>query len=245
MIDLRVGRWQEALADVGEVDAVICDPPYSEHTHAANSNMERFNLNGHAPRRNLSYANWDSDNVREFIEYWHPRTKGWIACMCDDLLIRDYREAFAAVGRLAFAPVPCIWNRPRMSGDGPASCTVYLMVARRRTAEASKCGSLPGWYGPITAPRATDPDHHIGGKPAEIMRAIIGDYTRPGDLVCDPCAGGATTLLAAYQTGRRAVGSELDPATYAKAKARLDRALAQPHLFDPGLPRAAQQRLGE
>ena len=29
-IDLRCGRWQDVLADVGEVDAVICDPPYAE-----------------------------------------------------------------------------------------------------------------------------------------------------------------------------------------------------------------------
>jgi DNA modification methylase len=76
-----------------------------------------------------------------------------------------------------------------------------------------------------------------------MMRDIVGDYTRPGDLVCDPCAGGATTLLAAYQTGRRAIGAELDPATYAKAKARLDRAMAQPHLFDPGLAKAVQNKM--
>lgn len=33
MIDLRIGRWETVLADVGEVDAVISDPPYSDRTH--------------------------------------------------------------------------------------------------------------------------------------------------------------------------------------------------------------------
>lgn len=30
--DLRLGRWQDVLADV-ECDALICDPPYSARTH--------------------------------------------------------------------------------------------------------------------------------------------------------------------------------------------------------------------
>jgi len=37
----------------------------------------------------------------------------------------------------------------------------------------------------------------IGGKPMWLMRALVRDYSRPGNLVCDPCAGGATTLIAA------------------------------------------------
>jgi len=33
--DLRLGRYQDALADVPEVDAVIVDAPYSARTHGA------------------------------------------------------------------------------------------------------------------------------------------------------------------------------------------------------------------
>ena len=82
-------------------------------------------------------------------------------------------------------------------------------------------------------------DHHArrganivaGAKPPNLMRALVRDYTRPGDLVCDPCAGGGTTLLAAVQEGRRAVGSEMDPETHAKAVERLKRKLAQSDLW--------------
>jgi site-specific DNA-methyltransferase (adenine-specific) len=60
-----------------------------------------------------------------------------------------------------------------------------------------------------------------GGKPLWLMQQLVRDYSRPGDLVCDPCAGGATTLIAAAIEGRRAVGAELDPTTYRKAQARI------------------------
>jgi len=53
------------------------------------------------------------------------------------------------------------------------------------------------------------------------MRAIIRDYTRPGDLVCDPCAGAGTTLLAARMEGRRSIGAEMMPEHYDIARRRL------------------------
>ena len=73
------------------------------------------------------------------------------------------------------------------------------------------------------------------------MRALIRDYSRPGDLVCDPCAGGGTTLLAAVQTGRRAVGSEMDPQTHAKAVQRLANAKVTVDWLDA--PQAVQEAL--
>ena len=68
----------------------------------------------------------------------------------------------------------------------------------------------------------------VGGKTTWIMRAIVRDYTRRGDTVCDPCAGMATTLLAARQEGRRAIGAEMDPERYEAAVARLSRGVTPP-----------------
>jgi site-specific DNA-methyltransferase (adenine-specific) len=67
----------------------------------------------------------------------------------------------------------------------------------------------------------------VGGKPLWLMQDIIGDYTRPGDLVVDPFAGSGTTAIACHRLGRSCITSEQDPATHAMAKARIDRELAQ------------------
>ena len=53
------------------------------------------------------------------------------------------------------------------------------------------------------------------------MRALARDYSRPGDLICDPCTGKGTTLLAAAVEGRRAIGAEVNRDTYAEAQAWL------------------------
>jgi site-specific DNA-methyltransferase (adenine-specific) len=149
--------------------------------------------------------------------------------MTSDDLIGVWREAYAEAGRLDFAPVGFLDYHPRLVGDGPASGLIYLMVARPRTQEFARWGCLPPWYGPFF-PTHKDKDTAIGGKPMRGMRALVRDYSRPGDLVCDPTAGSATTLLAAAIEGRRAVGAELDPATFALAQRRIAKGYT-PDLF--------------
>lgn len=51
---------------------------------------------------------------------------------------------------------------------------------------------------------------HPTEKPLGLIGQIIDVSTRPGDLVLDPFAGSGTTLRAAKNLGRRAVGIELD-----------------------------------
>ena len=227
--DLRLGRWQDVLADV-ECDALVCDPPYSERTHTGNTDLAaRVRRSDGFAINDLIYAPITPEDVAAMVAHWHPRVRGWLACFCDTALIPAYEAAYRATGWMAFAPVPWLQHRPRLGGDGPGSGCCYLMVARPREKRFLSWGSLPCWYGPTMAPRTTDPNHHIGGKPLDVMRAIVRDYSRPGDLVCDPFAGSGTGLLAAMQEGRRAIGSEVDPETHAKATARL--ATWQPSLF--------------
>jgi site-specific DNA-methyltransferase (adenine-specific) len=215
-IDFRLGRYQDVLADVGEVSCVIADPPYSERTHDGSDAAADIATDA-ADRQRLAYEPWTPEIVRAFVAFWAPRTRGWICGMTDDILVPAWRAAYEEHGRLDFAPVPCLQHKPRLGGDGPGSGVVYLVVSRPRESRFMSWGSLPCWY-------QSRPEHAhgiIGAKPLDLMRAIIRDYSRPGDLVCDPCAGGATTLLAAALEGRRAVGAEMDPTTFAKASKRL------------------------
>jgi site-specific DNA-methyltransferase (adenine-specific) len=223
MIDLRLGRWQDVLGDV-ECDALITDPPYGAVVHAGNSDMARFTglvgpsqaargEAGTCERQALTYDPWSADDVGDFVRHWSGRTRGWMVAFTSDDLCQVWRAAYRDAGRYAFAPLPVIQPRVRLTGDGPASAAVYVMVSRPRSRAFSTWGALPGWY------RAgINRSGHIGGKPVALMRAIVRDYSRPGDLVCDPCAGGGTTLRAALAEGRRAVGAEMDPETWRKAR---------------------------
>jgi DNA modification methylase len=55
------------------------------------------------------------------------------------------------------------------------------------------------------------PHLHPTQKPVGLLAELIQATTSPGELVCDPFAGVASTLVAAIATGRNAWGTELNP----------------------------------
>ena len=238
--DLRLGRWQDVLADVDQVDALIVDAPYSERTHAGHDKAASTSNGNH--RSELSYGFWTPDDVRTFVDSWSPRTRGWFVSITDTELARVWEESLRAAGRYAFSPLAYLdpGSRVRISGDGPAQWATWIVVARPSTAPFLRWGALPGGY---IRPHGEARDHLVtGGKPLSVMRALVRDYSRPGDLVCDPCAGGATTLLAALMEGRRAVGAEAMPEHYKLARKRLAKGYTPP-LFADSTPAPARGRL--
>jgi site-specific DNA-methyltransferase (adenine-specific) len=52
--------------------------------------------------------------------------------------------------------------------------------------------------------------HHRYPSPANVIKSLIRCYSRPSDLVLDLFTGGGTTLIAARELGRHAIGYEID-----------------------------------
>ena len=219
---LYLGPYTETLA--GETwDALICDPPFGARTHAGSDDLP-------GNRRAIDYHFWTPRDVRRFIDFVAPRTRSWIGCITDTDLFPAYRAAYKRHGLYYFAPVPIIQPRHRATGDGPASCAVYLMLARPRTA-----GYFGGLWKPGYYYAEIERNSRIGGKPLSLMRDILRHYSNPGDTVCDPTAGWGTTLRAAQETGRLWLGSEMDPHAHAVATKRLAQPYTPP-LFDDAHP---------
>ncbi len=212
-IELRCGDYRDVLADVERCDAVITDPPYSERTHGSEST---YTDGSDRSFLSAAYTHWDGPDIHALFGW--QCAAGWVVVLTDHVLSSWCEAAARSCGRYAFAPVPVIepGRNVRLCGDGPACWGLWLM-ASRPTALA-KWGALPGGYVVDTRDKVL-----TGGKSIGLMRAIIRDYTRPGDLIVDPCAGGGTTLLAAAIEGRRAIGAEIDPKTFALAVKRLSR----------------------
>ena len=78
---------------------------------------------------------------------------------------------------------------------------------------APRCGTI--------APAARVPGGHPAPFPVELARRCIRLSTWPGEVVLDPFAGTGTTLVAARQLGRRAIGIEASEAYCAQAVDRL------------------------
>jgi site-specific DNA-methyltransferase (adenine-specific) len=73
---------------------------------------------------------------------------------------------------------------------------------------------------------------HPAVFPIKLAQDHILSWSNKGDLVLDPFTGSGTTGIAAYRTGRKFIGFEIDPVYYKAAKERLNRETAQVNLMD-------------
>lgn len=77
------------------------------------------------------------------------------------------------------------------------------------------------WKGMVKDTERGDRRVHPTQKPVRLMERLIEWRTEPGDLVLDPYMGSGTTLRAAVNRGRRAIGIEISEDYCAVAVERL------------------------
>lgn len=208
-----------------KADLLCVDAPYSERTHDGHDANKGSDG---ADRVALQYAFWSPATVHEFVCSWATHVRGWWVSITDFRLAEAWQSSFREAGLYDFIPLPMLetGSRVRLQGDGPSCWTCWIVVARPPS--LSKWGTLPGAY---VQPAERQPGRIVGGKPFRSMCAIVGDYSRPGDLVVDPCCGGGTTLTAARYIGRRSLGIDQKLEHAQLSAKQLGKARHQPELF--------------
>jgi DNA modification methylase len=201
-----------------QIDTLITDPPFSKRVfegHNKKANM--FN------RQLIKYPPITKESVGLFVDNFSSIVRKWMVIITDHNSIKWYEDAFKRNNRYCFAPVPFVHSNkcPRFSGDGPASWTSWIVVARPKKKEFIGWGSLPGAY--ILPKGEKKSNDIIGNKHIWLMKKLINDYSRKNDVILDPFAGSATTLIAAAIKKRRGIGMEIDEETFEIAKKRIER----------------------
>lgn len=216
--ELYLGDCFELIPKLGEVQAVITDPPFSSRTHDRHNAAVKNLGTKRADRNILNYQHWEIEQVKQFSLLCNKVCFGWIAVITDDILAHRYKRAMEKLGRVTFPSLPFYdpGRSCRLHGDGPSSWTDWIIVSR--TKAQNKWGTLPGGY--IRKAGSGKKFHH-GGKPISLMVSLVRDYSRKGDIVLDPCMGAGTTGVACLRMGRKFIGIEKDPETFEKAAARI------------------------
>ncbi len=204
LVTLWHGDCREVLPSLADGEAAVCisDPPYSAQTHKG--------------------AQTGTDGGVQLVHFDPVTVEGLSAVLAE--AARVTRTWF--IGTLdwrhtaAFAEAPPtgwkfvrfgVWVKPdgapQFTGDRPGPGWESLCFMHR---------DVPGrmkWHG---GGRSSAWVHKVarGDHPTQKPLPLVADWVRlftdPGDLVLDPFAGSGTTLRAAKDEGRRAIGVELN-----------------------------------
>jgi len=225
--DLRLGSCVERVFGLeslpdASVDHVITDPPYSAHLYTrTRTNKGRFGDRSKSAFDLASLRIGAIDDLLDPVAAEIMRlTRRWAIVFSDVEIAPRWRAAFGDWYVRTGA-----WIKtnpmPQVSGDRPAqgfeACTIAHRPGRKRW---NGGGRAAVWIdGNCQGPDRPD---HPCPKPLGLMRALVADFTDRGELICDPFAGSGTTLVAAVQAGRRAIGWELDSHYCKIARQRLE-----------------------
>lgn len=217
-IEIWHGDCRDVLPTLGPVDAVLTDPPYGDTSlpwdvpvtdwtsllDTANlwcfgslrMFMEAARLGWFTGWRYGQEVVWEKHNGSSFHADRFKRVH--------ELVVQHYRGPWAD-----------LYHEPPLTMDA----TARTMRRKRRPPhtghiEASAYRSEDGGPRLMRSVLQVRSEHgravHPTQKPVALLRPIVTYSVPVGGLVLDPFAGAGSTLLAARQEGRRAIGIEAD-----------------------------------
>ena len=211
-ITIYHGDCREILPELPDVDAIITDPPYGI---SWDGNAKRFTTGFNVKRTNHGAVIGDSSpfdptfllRFKKIVLWGYPYFAATLPI--GKILIWDKRfpngEAFLADAEIAWCKSKYKKVGPHMGGYGS-----YIF---------SKT-----WQGFVRS----EPVEHPTQKPVSLMEWCIGHAdVLHGETILDPFMGSGTTLVAAKNLGRKAIGIEIEEKYCEIAVKRL----AQENLF--------------
>lgn len=210
---LILGDCLEVMPLLGEVDAVVTDPPYGM---AFQSN--------HRGKKHRAIANDKSTDLLKWACEINVRHSAYVWARWDNLIDAPKPRSFVT------------WVKNNWSmGD--------LEHEHARQTEVCFFYRGPDHFFPNGRPSdviscaRTKNEHHPTEKPVQLIRSVV-EWTN--GVVVDPFMGSGTTLVACQKIGRAGIGIELDPDYFEIACKRVEEAMRQPDLFVDA-PKAPEQ----
>jgi 16S rRNA G966 N2-methylase RsmD len=194
-IDFRYGDFSEVLDDIGDgaIDAIITDPPYEKDSLADWAKL------GELAARVLSPNGW----LAAYVGHYHllEITDGlrksldyyWFGMVKLDGFRGSNLRREVNVGNRPF-----VIFRPKGASPPKGKRIDDTLTGGKREKE-----------------------FHPWQQPLSEFRRLVEMFTDEGQVVLDPFAGTGTTLIAARQAGRIAIGAEIDKETYEIASGRI------------------------
>jgi site-specific DNA-methyltransferase (adenine-specific) len=206
-IVIHCGDARKILPELSEVDHVITDPPYSNATHEKH-------ISTVAKRKSLGFAAIDYDQLRTIFSGINCRR--FLIAFTDWHFIPSFEQR--PPERLKFVRYG-IWvkpnSAPQFTGDRPGMGWEPLAICHANKSPMRWNGG--GHHATFIEP--IENGAHPCQKPLRLLSRLVSWFTDSNETILDPFMGSGTTLVAAKNLGRKAIGIEADE-RYAEVAAK-------------------------
>lgn len=206
-----------------KIRAIVCDPPYGV---AYVENKKGFAKLGVKDEKIIAGDHLQSENeyedfTRKYLGAVIPYLEEYNAVFIfnADPMFPSLRSGMKLAGFYYSQMIIWLKNQPVMSRKDYLSqyeLIAYGWFGKHKT-ERSKSKNV------IYYPRPSKSKLHPTQKPIGLLRRIIPDSTKIGDIVYDPFLGSGSTAIACEHLGRKCIGIELDEAYVQTTLLRLEK----------------------
>jgi site-specific DNA-methyltransferase (adenine-specific) len=230
---LYLGDCLEILPEIGEVDAVVTDPPYSSGGFTES-----------AKKLSNGMGNRSETRKREGWFYGDSMTTAGISWLLRNVLIQSHKKlphgGTAAIftdwrmithlapvlesARLRFQNL-IVWNKDALGiGTGFRAQHEMIMLFAKGTPNYFNLS-----HGNVLTVKKVPSSQrqHCTEKPVELFYPLLTVLSPEGGTILDPFMGSGTTGVACENTGRRFIGIEIEEKYFDIACRRVDQAVSQ------------------
>lgn len=209
------GDCLEILPQIETADLVLTDPPYEVEAHtrgrrAFSGTASLEFKKGVCEERPIAFGAMDEE-TRGLVSREAARiSQGWIMVFCQVEAVHIWKAGLEAAGSRYFRTQ--IWDKvdaaPQFTGDRPGMAFECIVTCwNKGTKSHWNGGGRRGTYRHATVKEKWG---HDTVKPLPLMKDLVSLFSDPGETILDPFMGSGTTLRAAKDLGRKAIGVELE-----------------------------------
>lgn len=201
----------EMISKGVQVDCICTDPSYPTTSRGCAGNsggmmQKEVNKKGKVfAENNCHISNW-APKVYSLL-----KESGHAYIMTNDKNLVEYLNVLTSCGFHFIKDI--IWRKDNaIMGQYYMGCKEHILFLRKgRGVKINNCGTKDVLDFPNKKlKRADGKNAHDTEKPVELMKTLICNSTKEGEIVMDPFVGVGATAIACMQSNRKFIGAELD-----------------------------------